>query len=101
PPIHRVLFPLSPGLRPGSVARACGPARVFLVPDSCGSACIVAPRAAARVGSRVLAFGIAGVRSQRGAGGAKPVNAEISHISGRKPLWVRVPSPAPPLARDY
>src|SRR5438094_42543 len=51
----------SPGFRPGSVARACGPARMFLVPDSCGSACIVAPRAAARVGSRVLAFGIAGV----------------------------------------
>ncbi len=56
------------------------------------------PRAAARVGSLVLAFGIAGVRSPRGAGVAKPVNAEISHISGRKPLRVRVPSPAPRLA---
>src|SRR5205823_9868015 len=44
--------------------------------DSCGSACIVAPRAAARVRCRVLAFGIAGVRSRNGAGVAKPVNAE-------------------------
>ena len=39
--------------------------------------------------------GIAGVRSQRGAGVAKPVNAEPSQVSELTLLWVRIPPPAP------
>ena len=34
----------------------------------------------------------------KGAGVAKLVNAETPQISGRKPLRVRIPPPAPPLA---
>ena len=57
-------------------------------------------RSAARARFGVSAFGLTTVRSQRGAGVAKLVNAETSHVSGRKPLRVRVPPPAPPLAPD-
>ncbi len=31
-----------------------------------------------------------------GAGVAEMVDAEVSQASGRKPAWVRIPSPAPP-----
>ena len=31
----------------------------------------------------------------KGAGVAKLVNAGTSHVPGRKPLWVRIPPPAP------
>src|SRR6266700_916740 len=46
------------------------------------------------LGPASSALGLPGFATEQGAGVAKQVNPEIRYISGRKPLWVRVPPPA-------